>query len=182
MSQGNQQAGPTLQGLLQKINAQSVTIANLQAAISKLMQPTGALPSFPNKLISPFTYTVITAPIAPGGNLIQPLQFAADSVFELLRVFILTSADTPSNYFQNYCTVLMTDGSTSRNMANQFVPQAHFGTDAYQFGSDEKYPIQFPANTNMSFSINSLIGAGGPNLTVTISLKGYKIFAIQPGS
>lgn len=159
----------------QQINLLSQEVDNLTSMLNAQAQAGGPsqIPSYPNKLIVPFTYMITLVNIAPGVPANQPIIMAADSVFELLRIVCVTSADNPTDFAPNNCSIQLTDGSTGQLLSSAAVPQAMFVTRSYQYGNDEKYPIQFPALAQVQVTINNLLLV---NLTVNFGLRGYKIF------
>lgn len=129
--------------------------------------------TYPTSLIVPFSYIgTITLAAAAGSNTV--IQMASDSTFELVRFLGLSSADVPTNYWNNNFTVQLTDQSTGRLLSAAPIPQCLFVTNAYQFGNDEKYPIMWPAQAIINLAFVNLTNA---QLTVNFVLKGYKIFA-----
>jgi len=162
-----------LQAQIQSLQAQ---IAQLQAAVAGAGQSSGGVQTYPTSLIIPFDY-VYTAVLTANGSSSGVLQLASDSTFELMRILVLTSADVPTNYWNNNFTVQATDQSTGRQLSNSPVQQCNFATNAYQYGNDEKYPILFPAQGIIQFAIVNLLNTA---LTVNLTLKGYKIFQTSP--
>jgi hypothetical protein len=130
-----------------------------------------------SNLILPFTYLFPAIVIPALGQVQQNLQMASDSYFELLRYVGISSADNPTDYAPNNFSVQLTDQSTGKQMMSGQVPQAMAITRSYQFGNDEKYPIQFPAQTIV---VGTFINLTNSQLTVTFGLKGYKIFQLSP--
>lgn len=172
-----------MQLLLQQANAAADAA---EAALQQMQQQSGGSGSpnfFPTTFCLPFTYQVTIgttqSPILPNAQQGGKIQFAADSTFELLRILGNSSADVPTNYFQNNFQVQLQDGASGRYMSDQPIPQMCMVTDAYQYGNDEKYPIRFPANSILSVNVTNLLNA---NLIVSIFLKGYKFFQIAAPS
>ncbi len=165
--------------LQQQINQLSQEVGDLQNIVNAYASQggNGQIPSYPNKLIVPFTYMITILNIAPGVPANQPIIMAADSVFELLRMVAVTSADNPTDFAPNNCSIQLTDGSTGQLLSSAAVPQAMFVTRSYQYGNDEKYPIQFPALAQVQVTINNLLLV---NLSVNFGLRGYKIFQKGP--
>lgn len=162
--------------LMQAQSAADQAMAALDAIANQNAQTGQGGTSFPTELCLFFTYQAQIALIA-GANGSVPIQFAADSTFELLRILALTSADVAGNYWQNNFSVQMQDGATGRYMSGVRIPQSCFTTNAFQYGNDEKYPIRFPANSVVNCDVLNLTAAP---IVVNIFMKGYKFFQIAP--
>jgi hypothetical protein len=166
--------------LQEQINAMAGQISDLQAMLESQVAAGGPsqIPSYPNKLIVPFTYILVFNNIAAGVPAQGQIVMAADSVFELMRIVAITSADLSTDYAPNNCSFQLTDGSTGQLLSSAAVPQALAVTRTYQYGNDEKYPIQFPALATVAVTCNNLLAV---NLVqVTLGLRGYKIFNKGP--
>jgi len=130
-------------------------------------------PPLPTSKIIPFTYMfqpLTLAALAPGTS---TLQMAADSAFELLRMLGISSLDNPTDIAPNNFSVQLIDQSTGQQLTSGQVPQAMYCTRSYQWGNDEKYAIQFPAQ---SIVIGSFVNLQNAQITINFGLKGYKIF------
>ena len=165
---------------LQQLNQLVATLQgqNMQSAVASAGQSSGGVQTYPTSLIIPFDY-VTAFSLSANATGTATLQMASDSAFELLRILAVSSADTPTAYWQNNFSCLMTDQSTGRQLASSNVPQCCLVTNAYQYGNDEKYPILFPAQAIVNFALANLTAA---NLTGSIIFKGYKIFQTSPQS
>lgn len=173
-----QQYQQAVQAQMAQLNSQ---IRQLQAAMSN--QAVGGIASFPTKRIVPFIYLTQftgTAVILPGATGTQVIQMAADSAFELWRIFCITSLDLPTDYAPNNCLISIQDGSSGQYFNSAAIPQAMMVTRSYQAGNEQKYPIQFPANAAVTVAVTSLQSPGGANLGVYFGLQGYKIFNTTP--
>jgi hypothetical protein len=161
-----------LQQLQNQVASLQAQLANVQSAVAASGSGSASGNSYPTSLIIPFSY-MTTVTVAASASAPAVIQMASDSVFELMRFLCITSADVPTNYFNNNFTCLITDQSTGRQLASTAIPQACLVTDSYQFGNDEKYPIMFPAQGIVNFVFNNLTQA---TLTINLVMKGYKIF------
>jgi hypothetical protein len=166
--------------LQQQIAQMRADIADMQDMLSAQASAGGPaqIPSYPNKLIVPFTYIVTFNNIAAGAVVNAPIQMAADSVFELLRTPCVTSADLSTDFAPNNIAIQLTDGSTGQLLSSATVPQAMLCSRSYQIGNDEKYPIQFPALAQVQVAVTNLLAI--PLVLVTFGLRGYKIFQKGP--
>lgn len=132
--------------------------------------------NYENKLIIPFTY-IVTGTLTSGSTVQSTLTMAADSAFELMCILASSSYDGSDDIAPNLFSVQITDQSTGRQLSNARVPQRCIGgVTANGWGAVEKYPIRFPASCIMLFDFLEL---ASQSQTVTIALKGYKLFA-QP--
>lgn len=130
---------------------------------------------FENKLIIPFSYvhTSGSTAIVANGNVQNTLTMAADCSFELLAILGSCSEDADTDIMPNNFSVLITDQSTGRNLASARVPQRCMAGSTNNGNLPEKYPIRFPASCILAFDFLNLTGNSN---TVTIVLKGYKIY------
>ena len=161
-----------LQQLNQLVANLQSQIANMKSAVSSAGQSSGGVQTYPTSLIIPFDYVTVAA-LTANATGTATLQMASDSAFELLRILAWSSADVPTQYWQNNFSCLMTDQSTGRQLASANVAQSCLVTNAYQYGNDEKYPILFPAQAIVNFAFANLTAG---NLTINIVFKGYKIY------
>lgn len=126
-----------------------------------------------NNLIIPFTYVHTPAALSGNGSSQTTLTMAADCAFELLAILGSCTVDTDTDVMPNNFSVQITDQSTGRLLSSARVPQRNLAGTANNGNLTEKYPIRFPANCTLLIDILEL--SGGSN-TVTICLKGYKIY------
>lgn len=131
--------------------------------------------SFPTTQIIPFTYVISSGAMAGNASAQVSLTMQADSSFELLRILGTSSLDTDAETIPNNFSLLITDQSTGRMLSNIRVPQRLVTMQSMQGMMDEKYPIRFPASCVLLFDFLDL--SGNTN-TVTIALKGYKLFQL----
>lgn len=130
--------------------------------------------NYQSNLIIPFEYVVTSGATALAGNASAQvtLTLSADSAFELLAILGTSTLDAATDYSPNNFSVQIIDQSTGRQLSNARVPQRNmFG--AMTGNLPEKYPIRFPASCVLLFDILNLSGSSN---TVTITLKGYKVY------
>lgn len=133
-----------------------------------------ALPNFiPSNNAVPFTYIVPAQTIAAiNGTATSQLVLATDSDFVLYGYTAVTSNDAGGNAPNNF-TVQIRNNTTGFDLTSGFVPQALIAPPA-SFFLEEKMAIRFPRQTQLIFNFVNLFN--GSNV-ITLSLKGYKIFA-----
>lgn len=129
--------------------------------------------NYPSNLIFPFTYIVDSGSISGNAQAQVTLQMASDCTFELLGFLASATSDAETETIPNGFSVTIQDQSTGRLMSNANVPQRMFASSTYNPMTYEKYPIRFPANCALLFTILDLTGSTN---RVIIGLKGYKLY------
>lgn len=119
----------------------------------------------------PFDY-VVTATLLANAAGTAILQINQDADFELHNILGTSTQDAVTDQHSNNFTVLWKDTSTGRQFSNAAVPQKLFCGPSNN-SLREFRPILLSRQTNLEFNFVDTSGAGN---TVTIVLKGYKVF------
>ncbi len=128
--------------------------------------------AIPLAVQQPFTYIVpITLTASSSGS--YSLILANDSEFDLQTIEASTSADTNSSQLANNFSLLMRDITGGRDYSTAPVPRFLLAGIAPQNIVQEGRCIRFPRKQQIEFQFLNLTAS---SLTVTVALKGYKVF------
>ena len=128
--------------------------------------------AIPLAVQQPFTYIVpITLAASATGS--YSLILANDSEFDLQTIEASTSADTNSSQLANNFSLLMRDITGGRDYSTAPVPRYLLAGIAPQNVVQEGRCIRFPRKQQIEFQFLNLTAS---SLTVTVALKGYKVF------
>jgi hypothetical protein len=128
--------------------------------------------AIPLAVQQPFTYIVpITLSASSSGS--YSLILANDSEFDLQTIEASTSADTTSSAIVNNFSLLMRDITGGRDYSTAPVPRYLLAGIAPQNIVQEGRCIRFPRKQQIEFQFLNLTAS---SLTVTVALKGYKVF------
>jgi len=128
--------------------------------------------AIPLAVQQPFTYIVpITLAASTAGS--YSLILANDSEFDLQTIEASTSADTNSSQLANNFSLLMRDITGGRDYSTAPVPRYLLAGIAPQNIVQEGRCIRFPRKQQIEFQFLNLTAS---SLTVTVALKGYKVF------
>lgn len=126
-----------------------------------------------NRNVIPFTYLVDVTIAAANGTAQSTLIFQADSYFELVSIFGMSSqANEFTNISPNYFSVSIRDQTTGSDLMSNRIPQRILCGNAFN-GFLERRPIVFEPQSNLFFDFRDL--SGNANNQVQIALHGYKI-------
>lgn len=130
----------------------------------------------------PFTYAVAFPQLANGASTQQPLVLDNDSMFDLQAVLASTDGDPITNanliaILPNNFTGQIQLQSTGRYLSNLPLPRSLFCGTVNDFTLPEARAIRFDKKAQLVIAITNISGG---NLTVTVALKGYKIFNSTP--
>jgi len=128
--------------------------------------------AIPLAVQQPFTYIV---PITLGANSSgsYSLILANDSEFDFQTIEASTSADTTNSAIENNFSLLLRDITGGRDYSTAPVPRFLLAGIAPQNIVQEGRCIRFPRKQQIEFQFLNLTAS---SLTVTVALKGYKVF------
>jgi hypothetical protein len=127
-----------------------------------------------NANLIPFDYLVSSGVLLASASVIVPLTLQADSWFEWHYIAGTGTLDNTTDFSPNNFSVLISDQSTGRALANFRIPQRVLVMPA-NMGMRLLRPILLPPAANLLFDILNL--SGGSSNTVSLVLRGFKVFS-----